>query len=57
MPVWEKSSPAGVKDSGEGGTSVSGSEKRGGQLGRECARALKRRHGPADTLYNQCVCV
>ncbi len=57
MPVWEKSSPAGVKDSGDGGTSVRvcRSERREGE--RECGGTLKRKAGPADAFYSLFVCV
>lgn len=49
MPVWEKSSPAGVKDSGEGGNKCE--QKRGKKGERECSEALKSRGGPADIFY------
>lgn len=57
MPIWEKSSPAGVKDSGGGGASVRVCRSRRVGAGRGCGTALKRRDGPADTSYRMRVCV
>lgn len=69
MPVWEKSSPAGVKDSGAGGRGRAGGGGgvRAGGRGRqgeavtasrrwEGAATLKSREGPADTFYCQSHC-
>lgn len=55
MPVWEKSSPAGVKDSGDKGTSARVCRSQGREGEGECGGALKRKKGPADAFYSLCV--